>query len=49
MIYLFILGLGVCFVESMDDEIMNNISETRIEDQTQIRESSYCHQVQTFF
>ncbi|KAH0873476.1 hypothetical protein HID58_070838, partial [Brassica napus] len=29
---------------SMDDEIMNNISETRIEDQTQIRESSYCHQ-----
>nr|VDD61509.1 unnamed protein product [Brassica oleracea] len=28
----------------MDDEIMNNISETRIEDQTQIRESSYCHQ-----
>ncbi|KAF3527039.1 hypothetical protein F2Q69_00048372, partial [Brassica cretica] len=30
----------------MGDEIMNNISEARIEDQTQIRESSYCHQVQ---
>ncbi|KAF3527033.1 hypothetical protein F2Q69_00048374 [Brassica cretica] len=28
----------------MGDEIMNNTSETMIEDQTQIRESSYCHQ-----
>ncbi|CAN7084689.1 unnamed protein product [Brassica oleracea var. botrytis] len=28
----------------MGDEIMNNISETMIEAQTQIRQSSYCHQ-----
>ncbi|KAL0662375.1 hypothetical protein Bca4012_099212 [Brassica carinata] len=30
----------------MGDEIMNNISETMIEAQTQIRQSSYCHQTQ---